>query len=502
MHHPLAAFSFRGPLQSLFLAALFGLAAMPAVQAEHRATRLGHPSTRFAPPLSKPEQLRTLLTNEVLRADVAAILQQAGWQGNQEDLRRAAATAEIKEVKLPKGTRLPFMSARKDGKPVALMDVLWVGDEPIEAYEFFFASEGRRYRCVTPKPCSNFLVIDLGPDLPALSLTKTAPAEASRCAPFPVKLTVRNLSTLPLTQVCVTDALPAGWETTDHQTLVKLDLGNLAPGAGKEIAFNVLASAAGNHLNQAQVTCAEGAQAVAEARTVVRAPVLVLECQAPDKVTMGHPAEFCLNVRNSGDAPEDSATLSLAVPAGAKLVGSTGGSADTGGQVAWNLPKLEPGSSQRLCAVLSLPQAGELAITATARGTCTQPVEARCATRVAGVPGVLVEVVDEADPIPVGDEVNYVIRVTNQGAVPLSGCRLVCTVPDEQEFVSGGGATAAKAEGRTLTMDTLPVLEAKGTATWRVVTKALRMSDARFKVAFTSDQFQRPIDEDESTTHY
>ena len=32
-----------------------------------------------------------------------------------------------REVSLPVGTRMPFMSSRKDGKPVALMDVLWDG---------------------------------------------------------------------------------------------------------------------------------------------------------------------------------------------------------------------------------------------------------------------------------------------------------------------------------------------------------------------------------------
>jgi hypothetical protein len=48
----------------------------------------------------------------------------------------------------------------------------------------------------------------------------------------------------------------------------------------------------------------------------------------------------------------------------------------------------------------------------------------------------------------------------------------------------------------------LPTLASKAVATWRVVTKAVKEGDARFKVELTSDQFQRSIDEDESTTQY
>ena len=138
--------------------------------AEHRATRLGNPAHRFAPPLSSPQQLRDLLGDERMKPDIAAILQQAQWPGNVDDLIRASGSSDIKAVKLPYGTRMPFMSSRNNGKPVALIDVVWVGKEPIDAYTFLFSSQGRRYRCVTPRPCSNFFVEDLGPVPPKISI--------------------------------------------------------------------------------------------------------------------------------------------------------------------------------------------------------------------------------------------------------------------------------------------------------------------------------------------
>ena len=41
---------------------------------QHRATRLGHPATRFAPPLVTPEDLRARFRDEKLKPDIAEIL--------------------------------------------------------------------------------------------------------------------------------------------------------------------------------------------------------------------------------------------------------------------------------------------------------------------------------------------------------------------------------------------------------------------------------------------
>lgn len=141
-----------------------GFLAVSAEAQQHKATRLGNPATRFAKPLKKADDLRVMLRSEKMKADVAAILNEVGWKGNLEDLDRAAATAEISEIQLPTGTRIPFMSSRKNKKPHALVDVLWAGKKPIDALGFEFSSNCVRYRLVTPKACSNFWVEELGKD--------------------------------------------------------------------------------------------------------------------------------------------------------------------------------------------------------------------------------------------------------------------------------------------------------------------------------------------------
>lgn len=368
----------------------------PATAQQHRAVRLGHPLTRFAPPLTQPEQLRALFAEEKLQEDVAEILRQAEWKGNVDDLRRAAASAPVTELSLPVGTRMPYMASRKDGKPEALIDVLWDGKEPVSAYAFDFTSNGRRYRCITPRPCSNFYTVDLGP------------AEAA----------------------------------------------------------------------------------------------LAIACSVPGQVVVGRRFEVCLTVTNQGTATEPKTTVLLQIPAEATLTGAPDQRTNASGNAVWTVEELQPRTAKRVCATFIARQAAAMAFTAVAQGATTSAVQTRCGTQVAGIPAILLETADLEDPIEVGKEVVYEIKVTNQGSAPGTNLKVVCQLPDSEEFVSGTGPTQVQAQDRTVTMDTMPVLAPKEQAVWRVTIKALKPDDARFKVLISSDQFAQPIQKDEATQLY
>ncbi len=487
----------------VLVVALTLLAVVPALAQQHRATRLGNPETRFAPPLTNPEQLRTLLTSDAMKADVESILEQGGYRGDLGDFRRAAASNEIYEIKIHPGTIMPYMSARKRGKPVALKEVLWAGKEPVEAYAFLFTSQGRRYRCVTPKPCSNFYHEDLGPiPPPTLRLTKVAPVETTVCSPFEVVLSVANEGRAPLTGVRVTDELPPGLKAVSGNAVVTWDAGTLAPGVTREHRFQVQPTAAGPHVNVARAVSAEGGRAEASASTTVRAPVLAVDCVAPERALLGRPIEVCLTVRNTGDTNEPKAVLRLPVPEGATVVGANEGGVASPSEIVWELGGIEGAATKTVCAVFKGGDAGRFDFLATATGTCVGPVEAKCATQVAGIPAILLEVVDLEDPVTVGEQVTYEIRVTNQGSAPGTNIRLVCTLPENQEFVSGSGETTVSAQGRTVEIAAVPTLAPKAQVAWRVVVKALAAGDTRFDTQLTSDQFTRPIEEIEATTQY
>ena len=104
-----------------------GVLAVCADAEQHRATRLGNPATRFAKPIRQADDVRVLVRGDKTKADVAAILNEVAWKGSLDDLDRAAAAAVISAVQIPTGTHLPFMASRHNGRPHALVNVLWAG---------------------------------------------------------------------------------------------------------------------------------------------------------------------------------------------------------------------------------------------------------------------------------------------------------------------------------------------------------------------------------------
>ncbi|MCC7408714.1 MAG: DUF11 domain-containing protein, partial [Phycisphaeraceae bacterium] len=118
------------------------------------------------------------------------------------------------------------------------------------------------------------------------------------------------------------------------------------------------------------------------------------------------------------------------------------------------------------------------------------------------IAAVLLEVVDEADPIQIGDVETYTVVVTNQGSAAETDIQIVCTLEDAMQFVSATGVTAGTASGRTVTFAPLAELAPKAKAVWKLQVKALKPGDIRFKTSMTTEQLTRPVEETEATNFY
>jgi uncharacterized repeat protein (TIGR01451 family) len=334
-----------------------------------------------------------------------------------------------------------------------------------------------------------------------LQLVKTAPAEVLVCDPIPMKLVVKNTGSSALTQVKVVDTLPDGL-TSSGQKTVTFDAGTLTPGQSKEFALTANAARTGKYVNTAKATSAQGVEAQDTATTVVRKPVLTIACEAPDERFIGRPIDVCVKVANTGDAASAGSVVELPVPSGLTFQGATAGGRLADNKVVWDVGSLAPNASKEVCATFTAATSGTMQFAPSARGQCADPVKSACQTRIAGIPAILLEVIDTDDPVEVGKTTTYVIEVTNQGSAPATNVRLVCDLEDSQEYVSGSGDSAVSAAGQRITMAPVASIAPKAKATWRVVVKATKVSNVRFKTSMTSDQLTRPVEETESTNQY
>ncbi|MFT3686826.1 MAG: hypothetical protein QM783_18205 [Phycisphaerales bacterium] len=336
---------------------------------------------------------------------------------------------------------------------------------------------------------------------PALKITKTAPAEVNLCDVIPVQIVVTNSGTGTARNVSVRDQLPADMMTGDGKNVWEANVGDLAAGASKTLNFNAKASKIGSYNNTASASAEGNLKADSGATTtVVKNCNLEITKTGPSSLYIGRDATYTITVKNSGNGVARNTVVEDPIPAGTSFKSATEGGALAGNSVKWNLGDMAAGSSKTLSVTLNSGTVTEIRNSATVTSVCCSSATANAVTAVAGVPAIVIELVDNPDPIEVGGETTFSIVVTNQGNKADSNVKGVFKLAPGLAFVSGNGDTSVTAAGDTITLGTVGTLAPKQTVRWTVRAKNTAANgDSRSNLSITSDYFKKAIVEEEST---
>ncbi len=341
---------------------------------------------------------------------------------------------------------------------------------------------------------------------PSLVLVKTLTPAAIQCDPITMTLKVTNNGSGAAKNVKIADTLPDGLATVDGKP-VAFDVGTLPAGASKDYTVALKATKKGTFDNTATATADGGLKAEAKASTKVTKPELAIAQDCPKVVFIGKEACNDITVTNKGDAEAKTASLAASIPAGATFVSATDGGVFANGQVTWNLGTLAPAASKKVTVCYRPGAQGSYKVDAAAKAYCADAVTSNCVTEVKGIPAILLEVVDVNDPVEVGKNEIYTITATNQGSQAGKNVKIVVTLEENAELVNtDGSATKGTAAGKVITFEALPTLAPapgpNNKAVWKVVVKAVKEGDVRFKVTMTEDGLTRPVEETEATNFY
>jgi uncharacterized repeat protein (TIGR01451 family) len=163
---------------------------------------------------------------------------------------------------------------------------------------------------------------------------------------------------------------------------------------------------------------------------------------------------------------------------------------------------MEPGAERTVTVSVRSTAVGSSRNVAKVQAFCADAmVEAM--HEVEGVPAILLEVVDEPDPIELGGTVTYTITVTNQGMVVGTNIKVNATIQAEGEFVSAAGVTNGSNSGKNVSFEPYASLAPGARISWTVVVKANAAGDTRFTVEMTSAELTgAPVMETEATRFY
>ena len=174
-----------------------------------------------------------------------------------------------------------------------------------------------------------------------------------------------------------------------------------------------------------------------------------------------------------------------------------------------NIGTLAPGESRSFTVEVAAEDAGRIQLGAIATAVCARTdrelatAQDAAALQVRELSALQVYVVDKQDPVKVGEETVYELRVTNEGSGDDQNIQIAAQLPQGVSFVGVEGPTEVQAEGQNLTFAALENLPAGESATWYIRIRAEEAAGStKFVANVTSDKMQEPATVSEPTRLY
>lgn len=337
---------------------------------------------------------------------------------------------------------------------------------------------------------------------PALSIEKTGPEMAQVGERVTYNIVVRNSGTSTAEKVEVTDMIPAGLSHESGRNQLVFEAGTLRPGEAKQATVTLTAQQRGVFTNNA-IAKSENAGSVSDdAVTRVVQPGLKVTKTGPPQQFLGKSAQYRITVSNVGDTALNNVTVTDTAPGNATISDATGAQL-AGNQATWTIATLAAGQSASFDVGLRASAAGTTVNTVTARSADGLSDSAQAQTVWLGFAAVLVEMVDDPDPLLVGETTTYTLKVINQGTAADHNVEAVIIFPPQMQPVSAAGVTPGKVEGQKVTLSPLAVIGPKESAVWTVKAKAVTVGDARIRAEIKTELLKsQPVLEVEATQVY
>ena len=339
---------------------------------------------------------------------------------------------------------------------------------------------------------------------PTLTLTITGPGAAQVGDEVPVQIQISNTGNGDANKVTLKALLSDGLKHAEGKDIEAV-LNRLAPGDSQTITLKSQAVTTGPQNYTLSAVCEGSAKATAKAEVQVTQPKLALTLTGPKKCMVRAEPTFTLEVGNPGTSATQPVQIAAALPPEGLdfLSASDGGSYDSATRtVTWNLGAAEAGSKRNLMVKTRSSSSGVLAIRAVAQAGPKLNARSEAVIAAEGVPALTFEVVNLENPIEVGKETTYEIRIVNTGTCPCTNIRVTAITSEGLLPGTATGPVPYKAVGQALHFDPIPKLGMKADAVIKVKAKGITAGDLRFKVQMSCDQLKQPIAKEESTSFF
>jgi uncharacterized repeat protein (TIGR01451 family) len=338
-----------------------------------------------------------------------------------------------------------------------------------------------------------------------LVVTKECPPTGQVGRPVPFNIVISNPGAAPATNVRVIDDWdPAFVRPGLPGNRFEENIGTIPPGESRQLTMQLVPQQPGRWSNRIAVVADGNLSARAAATCEVdQAKLSITKTVDRPNLFVGNECTFTIRVANGSKVPLTGLQINDQLPGELDPLEASFPGRINGSAVFWELGTLNPGDAKTVTLRARANRAGSQRVVnvavATAEGI-SQKAEA--AVSIDGIPGLQTELIDQPDdPVRIGGQVRYRMRITNQGTAMFRKIDVACEVPGNLEIIGVAPETLRpRWDGKSATF-AIGELEPGGRLDLEVLCLAKREGRPIFKMRVKADDLPETLKE-ESTQVY
>ena len=315
---------------------------------------------------------------------------------------------------------------------------------------------------------------------------------------------VENKGDGPAVDVIVQEEVPDQLEYQEGFRQLEYEVGTLMPGQKRKIQLALRADKVGTFRNVVFASGKGGLEAKHEIEVEVIAPEIRVSSEGPTRRFLQRKATHRFTVENRGTAEANNVNLVARLPGGLRYESSDNrGRYDSNSHaVYWKMPSLKNGVAGTV-ELTTLPvEVGEqdIKFEATADLRLTAATTQKMA--VEHLVDVYFEIDDVVDPIEVGTDTTYRLRILNQGTKVASNVQLEVEFPRGLEPTSIDGDLRHQIRGQQVTFEPIGSLAPGKEVQLSIRAKGTAPGDHRVIASIRSDGREVEVSKEDTTRVY
>ena len=339
---------------------------------------------------------------------------------------------------------------------------------------------------------------------PKIKVDVQAPKEVLIGQPVILDISVSNPGTGTATNVVLVEKVPDGLQHAGGKLLDnKID--TIAPQETKKLSLTLQSIKPGKTVNTLKVTAENGILEEVATEIQVNSPELKLEIVGSNMRYLDREATYVLKVSNPGTASAADIRLKAELPKNVEFVRTNNlGEYDREKHcVFWELVELPANIAPGELELAVKPiEAGTGRIVLRGEGRNELSAEVTQDITIDGMPALSYEVRSLSDPVEVGKEAQYEIRLTNRGTKNSSNINIQILIPDEMKIVGSDGPTQYRPIAGGVRFDRLDSVAPKATVVYKIRAVCSKPGDHRIKTQVSSDDMELLVKEESTRVYF